>query len=149
MSLETQKKAQFEEQSKSKSWWQTIPGILGGVAGIITSTATLVVALSQIGLIGNSTTEDTDQSSSTVQPVEEKQVVEGLPASLEMKAVVVDPDDDYVNIRAKQSLESQIIARVEVGEIVHTIPQSGEWWPVRTQSDRYGYIHKSRIALDE
>ncbi|MEM8505485.1 MAG: SH3 domain-containing protein [Cyanobacteria bacterium P01_D01_bin.1] len=150
MSPETREKTKSEEQGQHKSWWQTIPGILGGIAGIITATATLVVAVTQAGLIGSSTTEDTDQSSETIQS-QEKELVgeEVLPISMEVEAVVVDPNDNYVNIRAKENLESQIITRVGVGETVYTIPHSGEWWPVRTQEDRHGYIHRSRTATEE
>ena len=34
---------------KSQSWWQTLPGILTAVAGFITATTGLILALNQIG----------------------------------------------------------------------------------------------------
>ena len=37
----------MDEEPKSKSWWQTLPGILTAVTGIITAVTGLVVALNQ------------------------------------------------------------------------------------------------------
>ena len=42
----------MEGESKRGSWWQTIPGILTALAGIITSGAGLLAALHQAGIIG-------------------------------------------------------------------------------------------------
>jgi len=36
--------------SKSQSWWQTLPGILTAVAGFITATTGLILALHQVGV---------------------------------------------------------------------------------------------------
>jgi hypothetical protein len=50
-----------EPQSESKSWWQTIPGILTAVAAVITAVTGLVVALHQAGVLhrGASTQSET------------------------------------------------------------------------------------------
>ncbi|MGD1898938.1 MAG: SH3 domain-containing protein [Phormidesmis sp.] len=149
MSLKTQQKVELEDQGQLKNWWQTVPGILGGIAAVLTATATLVVTVSQAGLLDrtqgdtNQPPEETTRSSVT-QP---QSKIETL-APLEVAATVVDPDG-YTNIRAKKDIESQIISRVNAGAIVYTIPQNGEWWPVRTQSDKHGYIHESRVTLDK
>lgn len=39
----------MDQEQKSKSWWQTLPGLITAVAGIITAVAGLVVALNQAG----------------------------------------------------------------------------------------------------
>ena len=39
----------MDQERNSKSWWQTLPGILTAIAGIITAVAGLLVALNQTG----------------------------------------------------------------------------------------------------
>lgn len=38
------------EYKESKSWWQTVPGILTAIAGVITAVTGLLIALNQIGI---------------------------------------------------------------------------------------------------
>ena len=40
------------ENSKSKGWWKTVPGMLTATAGILTAVTGLIVGLNQVGLIG-------------------------------------------------------------------------------------------------
>ena len=42
----------MDEDPRSKSWWQTLPGILTAVAGAITAVTALVTALHQAGWLG-------------------------------------------------------------------------------------------------
>jgi hypothetical protein len=42
------------DQSKSQSWWQTLPGILTATAAIMTGLTGLIAALYQSGLVGRS-----------------------------------------------------------------------------------------------
>lgn len=35
------------------SWWSTLPGILSGLAGVITALGTLIIGLNQAGVLGN------------------------------------------------------------------------------------------------
>lgn len=68
------------------------------------------------------------------------------PASGEVRAVIDDPDG-YTNVRSGQGAEDEIIARVAAGELFYTIPQQGPWWPVRTENNVLGYMHRSRIQV--
>lgn len=67
--------------------------------------------------------------------------------SSEVEAVIDDPDG-YTNVRLGQGIQYDIIARVDEGEVFYVIPQqNGDWWPVRTQNNEYGYMHRSRIRV--
>jgi uncharacterized protein YgiM (DUF1202 family) len=66
----------------------------------------------------------------------------------EVRAVIEDPDG-YTNIRSGQGTQFSIIVRVNEGEVFYTIPQQGDWWPVRTKDEKYGYIHRSRINVQD
>lgn len=44
------------ENQKPQSWWQTLPGILTAMAGVITAIATLIGVLSQSGMFDDKTT---------------------------------------------------------------------------------------------
>ena len=60
----------------------------------------------------------------------------------------IDDPDGYTNIRSGQGTQYSIVARINEGEVFYTIPkQSSDWWPVRTEDNRYGYMHRSRIKL--
>lgn len=56
--------------SQSKGgFWSTLPGVLTGVAGVITALGALIVALSQTeGIQGNDADSPTDSSQETNQP---------------------------------------------------------------------------------
>lgn len=42
------------EGSRGRSWWHTLPGILTGLAGLVTATAGLLLALDQLGVFDKS-----------------------------------------------------------------------------------------------
>ena len=83
----------------------------------------------------------------TPTPALSPSTLEISPRSDEVEAGIDDPDG-YTNIRSGQGTQYSIIARVTQGEVLYTIPQqSNDWWPVRTKDNKYGYIHRSRIKL--
>lgn len=115
----------IEVSSEFKKW--TIPiGLVVLVIGLILS------------FIPSLSTPKTDPGSS--------HSLSGYRQSDEVKAVINDPDG-YTNIRSGHGTEYSIIYRIVEGEIFYTIPQNGNWWPVRTENNMTGYIHKSRIKL--
>lgn len=69
------------------------------------------------------------------------------PRSDEVEAVIDDPDG-YTNIRSGQGTQYSIIARANEGEVFYAIPrQTDDWWAVRTKDNKYGYMHRSRIKM--
>jgi uncharacterized protein YgiM (DUF1202 family) len=160
------------KDEQPKSWWKTIPGCLTGLvtgcltglAGVITATAGLVVALQQTGILRekdqfNPITSPPPNITSAIPgaaPSSSSQPVLPLPTSTpqrsdllpgEIKAVINDPDG-YTNVRFGQGTSYEIIARINEGEVFYTIPQgNSNWWPVRTFEGKYGYVHRSRIKI--
>ncbi len=62
------------------------------------------------------------------------------------RAVINDPDG-FTNVRQGKSASSDILARVQDGEIFYTYPQKESWWRIRTASGVVGYMHNSRVRL--
>lgn len=54
------------EPPKSHSWWQTLPGILTAVAGILTASTGLILALNQVGVFSRASTSALPTTTSTV-----------------------------------------------------------------------------------
>lgn len=52
-----------DQESQSKGWWQTLPGLFTAAAAIITAITGLLVALNQAGLFHKSPTAQTHDSS--------------------------------------------------------------------------------------
>ena len=61
-----------------------------------------------------------------------------------VQAVINDPDG-YTNVRSGQGTQYDVIAKVLDEEVFYTIPQDGNWWPVRTGSNQFGYMAKNKI----
>ncbi|NET38703.1 MAG: SH3 domain-containing protein [Cyanothece sp. SIO1E1] len=64
----------------------------------------------------------------------------------EVQAIIDDPDG-YTNVRSGPGTQHEIIARVFEGEVFYTAPQPDDWWPVRTKDNKLGYMHISRIEV--
>ncbi len=60
----------MDEDSRSKGWWQTVPGILTAVAGVITAVAGLIIALHQAGLFDREGQRAPQVQSGAVKPRE-------------------------------------------------------------------------------
>lgn len=118
------------------------PGSSSGVP--LTSELTPTPTLSSP--VSNSS-EEISAAEPTPTPALSPSASETFPISNEVDATIDDPDG-YTNIRSGQGTQYSIIARVNEGEVFYTIPQqSNDWWPVRTKDNRYGYLHRSRIKL--
>jgi Bacterial SH3 domain len=63
------------------------------------------------------------------------------------RGVIHDPDG-FTNVRASQSADSAVVAKVKAGE---TFDFRGneheEWWKVTLASGKIGYMHSSRIRI--
>jgi hypothetical protein len=64
----------------------------------------------------------------------------------EVQAVIND-SDGYTNVRSGQGSKYDIIDRIAQNEVFYTIPQQSDWWPVRTKDNKLGYMHQSRIRI--
>ncbi|SCK07078.1 hypothetical protein VAR608DRAFT_0119 [Variovorax sp. HW608] len=74
------------DEEKSKSWWQTLPGLIASLTAATTAFAGLLVALKQVGWIGSpqppaAPAPQQQQSSSTPSPAPAAPVAAAAPAS--------------------------------------------------------------------
>ena len=60
----------------------------------------------------------------------------------------IEDSDGYTNVRALGSSKAKIITQVKSGSLVDVIEKRGEWWKVKTDNGKVGYIHKSRIRCN-
>lgn len=63
------------------------------------------------------------------------------------ESAMIEDADGWTNFRSEPSRSSSILGRIEAGEIFYTHRQDGQWWKIRTDDGRIGYMHYSRIAL--
>lgn len=61
------------EEAASRSWWQSLPGIITATGGMLTAISALVLALHQAGILGKSDTLGKKEVVSQDQPAENKQ----------------------------------------------------------------------------
>lgn len=90
-----------------------------------------------------------NSSSQTVAPLPTPIAERSDLLSSEVRAVINDPDG-YTNVRSGQGASYGIIARINEGEVFYAMPQqNSDWWPIRTVDGKYGYIHRSRIKIQD
>jgi len=63
--------------SEKRSFWSTMPGVLTGIAAIITAIGGLVLTLSQTGLLGDNSNKGSKKKETTTKKVASK--IEILP----------------------------------------------------------------------
>lgn len=137
-----------EEQ---KSFWTSMPGILTGLATVVTAITGLYLAIS-----GDSRPAQDGQVPAvpTVPAPGKPDAEQPLPSHpsprpqdiFRLKAVIDDPDG-FTVLRSQKSASSQVVAKVDQGEPFYTYTQDGNWWQVMTSDGKVGYMHVSRIKI--
>ena len=54
-------------------------------------------------------------------------------------------NDGFSNLRKEKTATSEIVQKIESGESVDVLDNSGDWFLVKTKEGKEGYVHKSRI----
>lgn len=57
---------------------------------------------------------------------------------------IQDPDG-YTNLRKDKNTSSQILQKINSGENIIVLDNSGDWFLVKTKEGKTGYVHKSRV----
>ncbi|HSH71475.1 MAG TPA: hypothetical protein VK974_00320 [Methylophilaceae bacterium] len=95
------------DPQKSGSWWQTLPGILTGLAAFITAISGLIALLYQNGLLGNKAEQIPSQVTATA--TTSNATEQATPANIsppsrkpwsEVEAVVLSQDGTETRVRA-------------------------------------------------
>jgi len=138
----------------AKNFWTSLPGILTGLAAVVTSVTGLFLAIN-----------------GGLKPAEEKAPVAAIGPAPVHKSVrvpsaqsaglaaapldtgiyvlpaVIDDADGFTNVRAGRGPKTDIVAVVKSDEQFRTYKQDTKWWQVKTRDGVVGYIHVSRIRL--
>ena len=137
-----------EEQ---QGFWTSMPGILTGLATVLSAITGLYMAVSGDGR--NSQGEPAPAAQTV--PAAAQPGAGSAPSSqasqrpqdiFRLTAVIDDPDG-FTNLRSQKSASSQVVARVDQGEPFYTYTQDGNWWQVMTRDGKVGYMHVSRIKV--
>ena len=140
----------MSDDGDQKGFWSSVPGMLTGVAAVLSALSGLYIAVS-----GRGPSRPADQPAAVAvtapgkpdaAPAAVKAEVRQPADTFVLTAVINDPDG-FTNVRAAAGASGAVIARVNNGEQFHTYPQDGTWWQVRTQDGRVGYMHASRIRI--
>ena len=118
-------------ETKPASFWSSLPGVLTGLAAVLTAAAGLFIAVGR------------DKSASTPVPLP---AVAPVAAAYPRSAVIEDADG-FVNVRAAPGARSGIVATIRSGERFAVTPEGSAWWRVRAPDGTTGFVHASRIRL--
>jgi len=138
----------------AKSFWTSLPGILTGLAAVVTSVTGLFLATNG----GMPKPAHEDGAVAVVAPAPVQKPVPASPTAQSsggaavdagiyvLPAVIEDPDG-FINVRAGRSTKADIVAVVKNDEQFRTYKQDTKWWQVKTRDGVVGYVHVSRIRL--
>jgi hypothetical protein len=60
------------------------------------------------------------------------------------KNYIQDPDG-YTNLRKDKTTTSEVLQKINSGENVNVLDNSGDWFLIKTKEGKTGYVHKSRV----
>jgi len=132
---------------RRSGFWSTLPGILTGMAALITAVTGAYFAFNQAPSKPPQSPVDTSMAAPVEVRPTDVAAEPATPMTAEVPATVNDVDG-WTNLRAEPAIKAPILVRINKGEIFYTTPQDGNWWPARTESGVKGYIHSSRVQLN-
>lgn len=136
------------EEHKSH-FWTSMPGILTGLATVLTAFTGLYIAIWGDGRKAQGEPPPTTVPSPAQPgsgPVPSSPPSQRPQDIFRLTAVIDDPDG-FTNLRSQKSASSQVLARVNQDEQFFTYTQDGSWWQVMTRDGKVGYMHVSRIKI--
>jgi uncharacterized protein YgiM (DUF1202 family) len=128
-------------------FWSTLPGVLTGLAALITSVSGIYFGYLKPQHAAVAPATPAQPANTAGKPAQPAPAEAPRPGDDEVRATIVDPDG-WTNLRAGPSTSSAVVGRVNQGELFWTRPRDGLWWPARTAGGREGYVHRSRIRLN-
>jgi hypothetical protein len=126
-------------------FWSSLPGVLTGLAALLTAGSGLYVVTRQPQAPVATPTAPAPVAAPSMAAATPQAPVKA-PASDLRTAVINDPDG-FVNVRTAPGANSAIAGVIKDGEIFTVTPADTAWWTVRTSGGVTGYVHKSRIVL--
>jgi len=130
----------------AKSFWTSLPGVLTGLAAVVTSVTGLFLAVN--GGLSKPAHEDVAVAAIAPAPVATEPAADAdAEADIYTLSAVIEDADGFTNVRAARGPKSDVVAVVKRDEQFHTYQQDTKWWQVKTRDGVVGYIHQSRIRL--
>lgn len=74
-----------------------------------------------------------------------KEYLEVIHQSENDKVATIQDPDGYTNLRKDKNTTSEVLQKIQSGEQVEILDNSGDWYLVRTSEGKQGYVHKSRV----
>jgi uncharacterized protein YgiM (DUF1202 family) len=108
--------------------WKSIGVFLTGFAATITAVTALITYINEGRLF------DADK------PVEQIQ-------QQPIQIATVDDPDGWVNVRELPSAHSKVLFKLDNKQGVNIVDKTENWYRVRTNDDRFGYIYFDRLEL--
>ncbi|MBT55697.1 MAG: hypothetical protein CMF72_20150 [Mameliella sp.] len=75
-----------------------------------------------------------------------------MQVAVEWESAWINDPDGYTNVRSGPGTNHPIVLRIDDDEEIEFCETSGSWWEVFYEGEQewyVGYMHKSRIVLDE
>jgi uncharacterized protein YgiM (DUF1202 family) len=129
---------------ESKGFWAGIPGMLTGLAAVISAVTGLYALWAKDVPVTKESTAEPLAPLAQVAAVAPS--VPALHDPFILSAVISDPDG-FTNVRSTPAANGQVVVKLQAGEVFRTFRQDGSWWQVKTPAGRVGYVHVSRIQL--
>lgn len=138
------------------AFWSSLPGILTGLATVLTATTGLFVALraSSPAMAGGTPPAPSPPPQSqgvaatptappriTTPRLDAASAVRATPT---LRAILQDPDG-FSNLRAAPGTRSAILTRLPQGQSLERLREEDGWWLVRTPEGQTGWVHGSRL----
>lgn len=64
------------------------------------------------------------------------------------KYYIQDPDG-YTNLRKEKNTTSEVLQKINSGENIDVLDNSGDWFLIKTKSGKEGYVHKSHVKSEQ
>ncbi|WP_175549588.1 SH3 domain-containing protein [Chryseobacterium polytrichastri] len=64
------------------------------------------------------------------------------------KSFIIQDPDGYTNLRKDKNASSEILQKIKSGESIDVLENQGDWWLVKTNEGKQGYVHKSRVKAN-
>ncbi|TDO94964.1 SH3 domain-containing protein [Flavobacterium sp. 245] len=61
---------------------------------------------------------------------------------------IINDQDGYTNLRKERSSDSEVIQKINTGDSVEILDNSGDWWLVQTKEGKKGYVYKTKIKIE-
>jgi len=135
---------------ESKGFWASIPGMLTGLAAVISAVTGLYALWAKDGPAVKepeaAQAAPVSQAVATAPPTPAAPSAAVQQDAFILRAVISDPDG-FTNVRSTPAATGQVVVTLQAGEVFRTFRQDGNWWQVKTPAGRVGYVHVSRIQL--